>query len=290
MTQRLQTHREDGVFLRWLGVGGIQLRWRNKILLIDPFLTRPSILEVLFRPLVADVILLRREIASAEAILITHAHYDHLMDTAQIIQQTGARAYGSGNVVKLLHATGIPKEKCCLIQSGDSLEINPFKVRVLSGKHIPLPFFSAKEIPPSVSPPRRVWNYQMDHCYSFFLSNVSPTILIWHSIEPAGAVPAEVLLIDTEIPFSQLEELLRSVNPCLVIPIHWDDFFRPLDAPLKPFFRLPERGFFHLGRLDILAYADKVRRLLPQGKVYLPQRLQEVKLMELIEPGIGKID
>ncbi|MCX8062501.1 MAG: MBL fold metallo-hydrolase, partial [Anaerolineales bacterium] len=173
----------SSLFFRWLGVGGVQLRWGEEVLLIDPFLTRPSLRKVLFEPLVPNGELLQREVPHADAILITHAHYDHRMDTVEIIRQTKAVAYGSGNVIKLLRAQGIAGENLVFIQEGQRLEVGPFEIDVIKGKHIPIPFFSPTQLPQTIAAPRRVWRYQMDECFSFFIRNPRPSILIWHSTE-----------------------------------------------------------------------------------------------------------
>lgn len=274
---------QNQLTFRWLGVGGIQLRWREKVLLIDPFLTRPSIMEVLLKPLKPDVELLRNEIPCADAILITHAHYDHVMDTPEIIRYTGAKAYGSSNVVQILRAEGIPSQNLIAIYSGDELEIDPFKIKVIEGKHIPIPFFSPPPLTQAIVPPRRVWHYQMDACFSFFIENTSPSILVWHSIEARGGTPAEVLIVDSELSISTLEKLVDVVKPQCIIPVHWDDFFLPLNAPLKTFFRPPEKRYFRLGRLHLPSYVEQLQRLVPNGHVHLPKRLEEVDLRSIID-------
>lgn len=275
--------RREHLFFRWLGVGGIQLRWRGQILLVDPFLTRPSLWDVLLKPLRTDISLVRREIAEASTILITHAHYDHLLDTPEIVHQTNASVYGSENVIKLLRAAGVPQENCYLIQSGDRLNAGVFQIEVIEGKHLPMPFFAPTQLPATIPPPRRVWDYHMDRCFSFFLSNTALTILIWHSVEAKGAVPAQILIIDSEIPFSAFEQLIRRVKPGWVIPIHWDDFFLPLSAPLKPFFRPPEKKTLHLGRIELTKFVQALQSYLPGGKVYLPERLREINLRGLTQ-------
>lgn len=275
--------RREPLFFRWLGVGGIQLRWKGQTLLIDPFLTRPSLWDVLLKPLKTDISLVRREIAEASAILITHAHYDHLLDTPEIVRQTNASAYGSENVIKLLRAAGVPQENCYLIQNGDRLNVSAFQIEVIEGRHLPIPFFPPTQLPATISPPRRVWDYQMDRCFSFFLSNTSPTILIWHSVEAEGAVPAQILVVDSEIPYSAFEQLVQKVKPSWVIPIHWDDFFLPLSAPLKPFFRPPEKMTLRVGRIEPTKFVQALQSYLSGGKVYLPERLREINLRKLTQ-------
>ncbi|RCK73739.1 MAG: secreted protein [Anaerolineae bacterium] len=279
--ENLLPDQRDDLFFRWLGVGGIQLRWREQVLLIDPFLSRPSLMQVLLQPIKADAELLRSEIAEAFAILITHAHYDHLLDTPEIIRQTNASAYGSENVVKLLQASGIPQESCHLIHSGDRLEIGVFQIEVIEGKHLPVPFFAPTQLPSVISPPRRVWDYQMDRCFSFFISNTEPSILVWHSVEANDAVPAQILIVDSEIPFSAFGQLVQRVKPSWIIPIHWDDFFLPLSAPLKPFFRPPEKLTLRLGRLRLTEFVEELQSYLTTGRLYLPERSKEINLKKL---------
>jgi L-ascorbate metabolism protein UlaG (beta-lactamase superfamily) len=281
--ESIPMNRRDDLFFRWLGVGGLHLRWRGQVLLIDPFLTRPSLKQVLLHPLRTDVGLVRREIVEASAILITHAHYDHLLDTPEIVRQTNASAYGSENVIKLLRAAGVPQKNCHLIQNGDRVEAGVFQVEVIEGKHLPVPFFAPTRLPETIPSPRRVWDYQMDRCFSFFISNTAPTILIWHNVEAEGAVPAQILIVDSEIPFSAFEQLVRRVKPGWVIPIHWDDFFVPLSAPLKPFFRPSQEVTLCLGRIELTEFVQALQSYLPAGKVYLPERLKEINLRELTQ-------
>lgn len=280
----------EPLFFRWLGVGGIQLRWRGQTLLIDPFLTRPSLWQMLLKPLETDVNLVRREIAEASAILITHAHYDHLLDTPEIVHQTNASVYGSENVIKLVQAAGVPQQNCYLIQSGDRINVGVFQIEVIEGKHLSVPFFAPTQLPATIPAPRRVWDYQMDRCFSFFLSNTAPTILIWHSVEAEGAVPAQILTVDSEIPFAAFEQLVQRVKPGWVIPIHWDDFFLPLSAPLKPFFRPPEKMTLRLGRIELVKFVQALQSYLPGGIVYLPERLREIDLRRLIQEQTGITD
>ena len=282
-TENTSLDRRDDLFFRWLGVGGLQLCWRGQVLLIDPFLTRPSLRQVLLQPLKTDVELVRHEITQASAILITHAHYDHLLDTPEIVRQTNASVYGSENVIKLLRAAGVPEENCRLIQNGDRLEAGAFQIEVIEGRHLPVPFFAPTRLPSTIRAPRRVWDYQMDRCFSFSISNIAPTILIWHSVEAEGAVPAQILIVDSEIPFSAFEQLVRRAKPGWVIPIHWDDFFLPLAAPLKPFFRPPQKLSLRLKRIDLTEFVQVLQSYLPGGKVYLPERLKEINLRGLTQ-------
>ncbi len=280
--EKLDRKVETPYTFRWLGVGGVQLRYGDRILLIDPFLSRPSFKQVLFKCLRPNVELLRQEIPTADAILVTHAHYDHLMDVPAIIHLTGALAYGSENVVKLLCAANVPKENCVVIKAGDCFEVYPFRVQVIEGRHITFPFFKPKQLPQIIAPPRRVWDYQMDACYSFSITLGEATILIWHSLDIGGAIPAQVLIIDAELSLNAFKHLIQRVKPNWVIPIHWDDFFRPLSAPLKPFFRPPERTYFWIGRIDPPSYVGQLQKRFPGGRVFLPQLLKEVDLNDLI--------
>src|SRR5512133_8562 len=96
------------VFFRWFGVAGFELRTGDQVLLVDPFFTRPPA-RYLFggRPR-SNPALVSAHVERANTLLITHAHWDHLMDAPEVIRQTGAAAYGSSNTGGLLRASGVP--------------------------------------------------------------------------------------------------------------------------------------------------------------------------------------
>lgn len=261
---------ESSLTFRWLGTGGIEFRYQEMIVLVDPFLTRPSLLNLFWRPLYPNSELLKRHLPQADLILISHSHYDHIMDVPEIMKYTTAKACGSPQAMQILQRSGVDPQRCQVVQPGCVRQIGHFTITVLPGGHIFVPFFTPKETPPKLTPPRRVWDYQMDSCYSYILSSPKHTILIWHNIHGAGAPPAHLLFLNSEISPSELAILLNRVQPAWVVPIHWDNFFRPLDKPIQPFFHPTHKFFPPIQRVNLQDFVKVVRRIAPAAQVILP--------------------
>jgi L-ascorbate metabolism protein UlaG (beta-lactamase superfamily) len=104
-------HSSDKTYFRWLGTAGIEIHFQNKILLIDPYLTREPIRKILFGNLESNKALVKELIPKADYILITHSHFDHLCDVPTIMSNTDSIAVGSKNTFKILTAAGVLDDK-----------------------------------------------------------------------------------------------------------------------------------------------------------------------------------
>ena len=78
--------------IKYLGAGGLFLRRGKDVVLTAPFFSNPSLKSLLFwriksQPKEIDRFLapMRSELAETHAILVGHAHYDHLMDLPHIL-------------------------------------------------------------------------------------------------------------------------------------------------------------------------------------------------------------
>jgi hypothetical protein len=97
------------VSVEYLGVGGFLLRRGDDVILTAPLYSNPSLLEVgLDHAIRPDVELIDRllpkEAAKAQAILVGHSHYDHLLDVPYVALHKAVRAnvYGSETTRRLL--------------------------------------------------------------------------------------------------------------------------------------------------------------------------------------------
>lgn len=59
-------------------------------------------------------------------------------------------------------------------------------------------------------------------------------------------------------------EVIDGTNPKLVIPIHWDDFFRPLDQPLLPMLHMGDEVTLGLNRVVNMAGGKIPIQILPK--------------------------
>ena len=120
---------------RWLGVAGIELSVNDQVLSIDPYLTRLPFWRVAFGRVRPNRELIAEQIQHCYFVLVTHAHFDHLMDVPDVVRNTGAVALGSANTCRLLATLGVPPAQIRLIEIGDPLALGDFRVEVLLAEH-----------------------------------------------------------------------------------------------------------------------------------------------------------
>src|SRR5439155_14041361 len=103
---------ESSLRLGWLGTAGWIVRTSRATILIDPFVSRPSITRVAFRPL--EPAPLERAPwlpQKIDAIVCGHSHYDHLLDAPLIARARGAKLVGSATTCAFGRASGVPESQ-----------------------------------------------------------------------------------------------------------------------------------------------------------------------------------
>ena len=105
------TSASDVVDVRYLGVGGFLLRHGSDVILTAPLYSNPGLVEfaadhqIRPDPMTIDR-LFPAEGKAAQAILVGHSHYDHLMDVPYVALDLAQSAdvYGSQTTVNLLES------------------------------------------------------------------------------------------------------------------------------------------------------------------------------------------
>jgi L-ascorbate metabolism protein UlaG (beta-lactamase superfamily) len=270
----------DWIHFRWLGTAGLEFSHLGQVLLIDPYLTRISFWQQWLSPLHSDRQLVRSILPRADFILITHAHYDHLLDVPEVLAYTGASVYGSANACALLTLQGVPDRQVHQVADGDNLDLGVYRVKVLLSIHTWIPFFGPGRLHHELRPPLRAWDYRMDVVYSYLIEVAGLRILVAAG-EFASQVPeVEVAFTNPAYRYAADAHELRIANGGLVIPIHWDDFWIPLDKPVRPMFSAPGWFFPPLRRISLDRYRQKVRSAASGVKVLVPERLADYTLPE----------
>jgi hypothetical protein len=237
---------EVSLTFRWLGVAGVELNANGQLLAIDPFFTRPSLLG-LIKPVVPDSSLVAEKLPNCNAVLVTHSHWDHLMDVPHILGQTGATAFGSANTCCLLKLLGVPVAQVNEVRVGDKLSLGAFEVKVVAGQHssIPFDFNFNGALAPGLMPPLRLQDYRMDLCLGYSIQVGELRVLIC----AAQPHPADVLFTVAQESKKYYLRLLQGTQPHTFVPIHWDNFLRTLRKPLQKFTRPGRIPLRQLARL-----------------------------------------
>ncbi len=256
----------------WLGVTALLLTDGRHAVMIDPFFTRPPgiVAMALNREIQPDEARIkewldRLQVTRLDAVLISHSHFDHAMDAGVVARLTGAQLVGSESTLNIGRGAGLDETHLIKVDPAMPLKFGDFEVSFVESAHAGKTGGKPTgEITSRLQPPARYLDYKLGGTYSILVAHPQGSLLHHGS---AGFIPGALDGRQADIAFlgvaliGDLEPYLRetvdAVGATRVIPTHWDDFTKPLDAPLLP---IP-----FLVRLDDF-FAD-MRRLRPSLRV-----------------------
>ncbi|MBN2004612.1 MAG: MBL fold metallo-hydrolase [Anaerolineae bacterium] len=249
------------VSFRWLGVAGVALSTAAQTLVVDPYFTRAPVWRLPGR-VRSDSRLAAAHIRRADHVLVTHPHVDHVLDVPDVLRLTGAVGLGSPHTCRLLAGACVPAHQIREIRPWETLSLGEAQVQVLPVAHIRffgLPVCSGS-LPRDLRPPLRGFDYRMDQDFAFLIEWEGLRILIWSGVLPAPVPDVDVAFVNVSMDARPFWSMLPVTRPRLLIPTHWDNFFRPLDRPLRRSLLFP-----HCIRLD--SFRERVARMLPESRV-----------------------
>ena len=252
----------NAIRVTYLGVNGFQFETGGHVLLVDPYFTRIGLWSAaLNQPIESNPDRvnegLRHVRPRVDAILVTHAHFDHLLDAPEIVRRTHARLVAGPTAVQLVESLGIRPNECQTAKPGDVRKIGPWTVRVLAAQHDRLfgkvPFECNSRPSPQSSPsgrggrgalgksesasqPVKVSDWCVGEPLAFVIEAAGKRIYI-----DSGGVPGVPLdrrirgvnlaILGMALPDSRqrFAEAVNQLRPRYVLPSHQDDMFAPID-------------------------------------------------------------
>lgn len=265
----------------WMGVSTLLVDDGASALLTDGFFSRPNLLDVGLRKLSSsatriDEALARAGISRLDAVLPVHTHFDHAMDSAAVAERTGAFVVGGDSAANIARGQGLSEDRIIVAAPGSRLELGAFDVNLVRSEHCPPDRFPGPITAPVV-PPAKASAYKCGEAWSTLIAHRASgrRLLIQGS---AGFVPGALAGRHAEVAYigvGQLglqperyikqywNETVRTVGARRVVLIHWDDFFRPLTAPLRALPYAGDNLDVTMRVLTALAERDRVALHLP---------------------------
>jgi L-ascorbate metabolism protein UlaG (beta-lactamase superfamily) len=286
------------VILRWLGTAGWEISDGTTVILIDPYLSRingprPPGGGSAGTPIpgdtrrhygwddaaVPDEAIIDSHIQRANFILVTHTHYDHILDVPHIALKTHAAVLGTESTQNVLRAYRVPEDQLITVRGGEDYEFGVLSVKVIPSLHSPLDrkhYFSSETAPAGMKAPLTLRQMHPEGgTLAYLVRFRGHQILAFGGMNyierEMKALRPDVALIGAagsrkEI-YDYCGRLMRALQfPGLVLPTHWDNFFAPYDASQQPAIEA------------VQSFVQEIQAASPKTKVIVPKYFEAIPL------------
>lgn len=231
-----------GLDVRWLGVAGFALTYEGTTVVIDPYVSRVPLADMVRRrTVVPSRSLVDRWIPRADAVLVGHTHFDHVIDAPEVARRDGATVYGSSSARHLMGLYGMA-DRAVEVEAHRPYEIGPFTVTFVPSVHsklvLGMKVNGAGEITcehvgdlcPQAYRCGQVWGIHIE-VGGATLYHQGSADLLDDELSPRQVDVMLCGVAGRQFTPGYLERILPRVEPKVVVVTHHDDFFVPLDRP-----------------------------------------------------------
>jgi len=297
--------RPDALRAVYLGTGGWIFEHAGDVVLTGPLFTNPGFVTTGLLPIRSDSVLVDRymsryDVSAASAILVGHAHYDHLMDVPGVARRHAirARVVGSRTVANTLGTwSGLDGRIDVVDDSAADQETvgrwlrygDGVRVMALRSHHAPhfdgYTLYRGTRDTPRTEEPAWATDWVDGETYAFLIDFMagpdSVAFRVYYqdavSPAPAGFAPDALIAerpVDVAVlvpaTFDQVdwhpEAFVENLRPRYVLLGHWEDFFSPMDAPTRS-----------MRLTDIRHFERRLGRVF-EGEWWRPDRWTELRL------------
>ena len=236
-----------GLELEWLGVSGYRMSFEGKTLFIDPYLSRVPFGDLVRRrPTLPDPKALDRFVhapGEVVGVLVGHTHFDHAVDAPAIARRFGCKAYGSDSLVTLMGLHGLASSTV-EVEPYRTYELGPFEVgfnpsvhsKLLLGLAVPydgdLTCEHLDALTPGAYRCGQVWGISIEVAGVRFYHQGSAN-LIDDAVRENGVDVFLAGVAGRSFTEDYWRRILPRLDPKVVVPTHYDNFFRPLGQRLE---------------------------------------------------------
>lgn len=243
-----------GLSLTWFGTAGFRLEYQGTVIWIDPYVTRLSLKTIALRqvrPPSDDEV--GKWIDRADAVLVGHTHFDHALDVPAIARRFGCPVYGSSSLQHLMQLHGLA-ERAVVVEAHRDYEVGPFRFHFVPSVHSKLQLglgipYSGEltcehldDLTPQAYRCGQVWGVFVEVA-GLRIYHQGSADLLEDEIKDRGV---DVFLCGASgrrFTPRYVERIVRVLDPKIIVPTHYDNFFHPLGEPTKFSFNVNLTGF-----------------------------------------------
>jgi L-ascorbate metabolism protein UlaG (beta-lactamase superfamily) len=237
----------DGLEVEWLGVSGYRISAEGKTLFVDPYLSRVPFADLLRRrSALPDPAMLDRFVhapGEVVGVLVGHTHFDHAVDAPAIARRFGCNAYGSDSLLTLMGLHGLA-EQTVEVEPYRTYELGPFEVsftpsvhsKLLLGLAVPydgdLTCEHLDGLTPGAYRCGQVWGISIKVAGVSFYHQGSAN-LIDEAVREGDVDVFLAGVAGRNFTDDYWQRIIPRLDPKVVVPTHYDNFFRPLGQRLE---------------------------------------------------------
>jgi L-ascorbate metabolism protein UlaG (beta-lactamase superfamily) len=247
---------ETAVTVTWLGVTTLLFDDGETQILVDGFISRPSLLESLTKRRVTydapmiNYVMNEYEMRRIAAIIPAHSHYDHAMDIGAIANRSSASILGSETTANIARGAGVPEDQIVVASAGSPYSFGNFAVTLVPSLHAPIGLRGAVPLAGTVDEPLElpapITAWREGGSYSIVVSHPQGTTIVQGSAgyRPGALddVQADVVMLGVGLLGSlgrdyterYWQALVTSTGATRVFPVHFDDQTRPFGEITLP--------------------------------------------------------
>jgi L-ascorbate metabolism protein UlaG (beta-lactamase superfamily) len=248
------TELKTGLRAHFFGTSTLLFTDGTTSVMVDGFLSRPGVAD-LIHGTQPDEKRIEHALHAAGVdeihyVLVAHSHHDHAMDAPMIAEKYKAKLVGSESTWNIARGINLDEKYKHIITDREPLQAGTFRVTSFyQDEHAPtfkvLEWLLEGHIKKPLRTPARVWNYKFGGNYTFLLEHetTNTSILVVPSAKTQLGLEgkkADVVFLSIGNLHDQSDENVRqyweeavvNTGAKLVIPVHWDSFFKSLEQPL----------------------------------------------------------
>lgn len=247
------------MLLTWLGAAGFRVDTdEGATFLVDPYLSRPKQAKPTLPIQLADL-------SPIDEIFLTNGRFDHGFDTPALTKQTGAIVHAPQAVCQRLAEIGVSPHSLASVTANERKRIGslvwqaiPSLVNQADSSPTLRALLRSPSLMPEIKDLERRW--PLGGIVSYLFQAEGLTIIHFGN---AAWIETEIDNLQADIALLPIENdptldaaavhLTTLLNPKVIIPHHWDDYYPPLSQ-----------------MIDLEQFKQSVQQVAPQVEVYIP--------------------